>query len=66
MIVFDQLWKTMKLKNISTYSLREKCGFHSKTIRSFRHNQNVTTNTLNQLCEILDCNLEDIAEYKKD
>ncbi|MCL2564266.1 MAG: helix-turn-helix transcriptional regulator [Defluviitaleaceae bacterium] len=26
----------------------------------------MTTNTLSKLCEILDCQLEDIAEYKQD
>lgn len=31
-----------------------------------RKNGNVNTFTLNQICEILDCSLEDIAEYKKE
>ncbi|MBR5501288.1 MAG: helix-turn-helix transcriptional regulator [Clostridia bacterium] len=31
-----------------------------------RRNENVSTYTLNQLCTILDCKLEDIAEYIKD
>lgn len=65
MIVFDRLWKTMEEKEVSTYTLREQYGFHTDTISSLRHNQNITTNTLNKLCEILDCQLEDIAEYKK-
>mgnify|MGYP000325051462 CR=1 FL=1 len=29
-------------------------------------NENVETKTLNKLCSILNCRLEDIAEYKKD
>lgn len=66
MIVFDRLWRTMKERDISTYTLREKHDFHTDTIRSLRHNQNITTNTLSRLCEILDCRLEDIAEYKQD
>lgn len=63
MIVFDRLWKVMKERGISTYTLREKCGFDSKTIRRLRANENVETKTLDRLCTVLDCSLDDIAEY---
>lgn len=64
MIVFDRLWKTMKDRGVSTYQLRERCGIDSKTIRRLRANENIETKTLDKLCAALDCNLEDIAEYK--
>jgi len=63
MIVFDKLWNTMKLKGISTYTLREKHGIDSRTIRRLKANENITTDTLNSLCTILECDLQDIAEY---
>ncbi len=63
MIVFDKLWVTMKEKNISTYTLREKCGIDSKTIRRLRANENIETKTLDKLCAALACQLSDIAEY---
>ena len=66
MIIFDKLWKTMKEKGVSTYTLREKCGIDSKTVRRLRANENVETKTLDKLCSALDCRIEDIAEYKKD
>ncbi len=66
MIKFDRLWKTMEEKNISTYQLREKCGIDSKTIRRLKANENIETKTLNKLCCVLNCSLEDIAEYVKD
>ena len=66
MIVFDKLWGTMKEKGVSTYVLREKYDINSRTIRRLRANKNTTTNTLDTLCEILDCELHDIAEYVKD
>ena len=66
MIVFDKLWGVMKEKGVSTYLLREKCGIDSKTIRRLRANDNMETKTLNKLCEVLDCRLEDIAEYLPD
>lgn len=66
MIVYDKLWALMKEKDISTYTLREKYNFHTGTIKKLRHNLNINTNTLSKLCKILDCRLEDIAEYKQD
>ncbi len=65
MILFSPLWKTMKEKNISQYSLIKDFGFSSGQIDRLRKNENVNTYTINRLCEILDCNIEDIAIYEK-
>ena len=66
MIRFDRLWKIMEQKNITTYQLREQCGIDSKTVRRLKANDNIETKTLNKLCHVLDCKLEDIAEYIPD
>lgn len=66
MIIFDKLWSVMKEKGVSTYQLREKSGIDSKTVRRLRANDNMETKTLNKLCAVLDCRLEDIAEYVPD
>lgn len=66
MIRFDKLWETMKEKGISTYTLREKYNIDTRTIRRLKANGNTTTDTLSTLCDILDCRLQDIAEYVKD
>lgn len=66
MICFDRLWETMEKKGFSTYTLRERCGIDSKTVRRLRANDNIETKTLNRLCAALDCSLEDIAEYISD
>ena len=66
MIVFDKLWDVMKEKGVTTYQLREKCGIDSKTVRRLRANENMETKTLNKLCAVLGCKLEDIAEYISD
>ncbi len=65
-IIFDKLWDVMREKGVSTYQLREKCGIDSKTVRRLRANDNMETKTLNKLCSVLDCRLEDIAEYVPD
>lgn len=66
MIVFRKLWELMEQKGISTYYLREKAGVDSKTIRRLRANDNIETKTLDRLCTVLECRLEDIAEYIKE
>lgn len=66
MIRFDKLWQVMEAKGVSTYQLRENCGIDSKTVRRLKANENTETKTLNKLCEVLDCRLEDIAEYIPD
>lgn len=63
MIIFNKLWKTMEEKGVSTYVLREKCGIDSKTVRRLKVNENIETKTLDKLCSVLGCRLEDIAEY---
>ncbi len=66
MIIFNKLWKTMEEKGVSTYVLREKCGIDSKTIRRLKANENIETKTLDKLCSVLNCRLEDIVEYVED
>lgn len=66
MIRFDKLWETMKREGVTTYQLREQCGIDSKTIRRLKANDNMETKTLNKLCSVLNCKLEDIAEYIPD
>ena len=66
MIIYDKLWKTMEEKGISTYKLREECGIDSKTVRRLKANDNIETKTLNKLCSVLGCKIEDIMEYKED
>ena len=64
MIVFDKLWQTMKDKEISQYKLIKEYQISSGQLDRLRKNGNVNTYTLSQLCAILKCRLEDIAEYR--
>ena len=66
MITFNKLWNIMKEKGVSTYKLREECGIDSKTIRRLKANENMETKTLNKLCSVLNCKIEDIMEYVPD
>ncbi len=66
MITYDPLWKTMKDKGISQYRLIKQYNFSTGQLSRLRTNQHVSTHTLNRLCEILDCEIADIIQYKKD
>ena len=66
MIVFNRLWETMRTKGVSQYKLVKDYQFSHGQLDRLRKNENVSTYTLNQLCKILHCKIEDIAEYKED
>ena len=66
MIRFNKLWDTMAKKGFSTYTLREKCGIDSKTVRRLKANEHIETKTLDKLCTALDCKIEDIVEFIKE
>ena len=63
MIVYDKLWCAMKERGISQYRLIKDFHISSGQLDRLRKNSNVSTYTLDQLCRILSCRLEDIAEY---
>ena len=63
MIEYSPFWDTLKKSNESTYTLINKYHISSATIDKLRKNKPVTTTTLNDLCRILNCKIEDIIQY---
>ena len=63
MITFNRLWETMQKKNVTQYKLITNYGVSRGQLTRRRENCNVNTHTLNMLCEILDCRIEEICEY---
>ena len=63
MISYSPFWKTLKESDESTYTLINRHRISSATIDKLRKNKPITTTTINDLCRILDCRIEDIAEY---
>ena len=66
MITFDPLWDTLKSRNISQYALIKEYGFSTGTLDSLRKNRSITLNTLNDLCNILQCDITDVIEFTPD
>lgn len=65
MISYEPLFRTMKEKHISSYELAKR-GFPRSTYYAIKQGKSVTTNTVNQLCSLLHCNVSDIMEYIDD
>ena len=63
MITYAPLWETLKKKGMSTYTLRNKFNISGGTVQRLRKNMSVSTNTLDDLCELLECNISDIVEH---
>ena len=66
MISYDPLWKTMKERGATTYTLQVKGQISSSTIRRLKAGDSVSTNSLDALCKILHCDLADIVLYLPD
>lgn len=66
MIRYNSLWETMKNRGISQYKLLKDYHFSTGQLDRLRKNDSVSTNTLDMLCQILDCNLEEVAVYLPD
>lgn len=65
-IIYDRLWQTMKEKGITQYALINKYHISPGQITRLKRNESVSTHTIEMFCEILDCKIEDIMEYRKE
>ena len=66
MISYDPLWETMKRKSMTTYKLIKTYSFSRGTLDSLKHNRNISTVTINDLCNILGCRVEDVLVHIRD
>ncbi|SEW31796.1 helix-turn-helix domain-containing protein [[Clostridium] fimetarium] len=66
MISYEPLWKTMKKKGVTSYKLIYQYKVSSNTIRRMKKQKNVTLNTINDLCNILQCNVSEVIEFTPD
>ena len=66
MVSYDRLWETMKKKNTSQYRLIKYYGVSAGQIGRLKKNMYVSTNTIDMLCNILQCSVEDVMEIRLD
>ena len=65
MITYEPFWNTLKNSDESTYTLIYNHNLSSSTIVRLRKNKPLSTTTLNDLCRILDCDINDIISYQR-
>lgn len=63
MISYCPLWETMRRKNVTTYKLINEYHFSKGTLDSLKHDQNISTATLDDICKVLDCRVEEVLVY---
>lgn len=66
MISYEKLWATMKQRGISQYSLINTHHISAGQLSRLRKNSYISTHTVDTLCAILDCNVEDIMTFTKE
>ncbi len=65
-INYEPFYVTIKEKGISTYKLINTFGVSRSLLDRLKHNKPISTQTIDDLCKYLDCNVENILQYKKD
>ena len=63
MITYEPFWNTLKSKNISTYTLINEYDISSSLIHRLRHNMPISTVTINDLCSLLQCDINGILKF---
>ena len=61
---YSPLWQTMREMGITTYRLIKE-GIDKKTLSNLQHNKNVTVLTLEKLCTILNCSVENVVRKRR-
>ena len=66
MISYRPMWETMREKGVTQYALIYKYRVSPSQISRMKHNEYVSTHTIEMFCKILDCRVEDVMEYLPD
>ena len=63
MIDYSPFWKTLETSDENWYTLSSRHHISNSTLHRLKHNKDVSTKTLNDLCRILNCQMQDIIQY---
>ena len=65
-ISYNKLWKMLIDKNMKKSDLKEMAGISSASLAKLGKGDNITTDVLLRICEVMDCRIEDILETVRD
>lgn len=63
MIDYSPFWNTLENSCENWYTLTNKYHMSHSTLHRLKHNMDVSTKTLNDLCRILHCDICDLVTY---
>lgn len=63
MINYSPFWKTLENSKESLATLTNEHGMSNYILLRLKNNKEVSMKTINRLCRILDCQIQDIMEY---
>ena len=63
MIDYSPFWETLEKSSENWYTLTNKHHMSHSTLHRLKHNKDISTKTINDLCRILDCPVEGILRY---
>lgn len=66
MISYKPFYETLWKKDITEYHLIFHEGFSANTFYRMKQGKDISTKTINSLCETLDCSVPEIIEYVKE
>ena len=66
MISYAPFYQTLLKKGITEYHLIFKEGFSANTLYRIKQGKPISTKTLDALCDVLDCEVQDILQHIKE
>ena len=64
MISYKPFYETLFKKGLTEYYLIYKQGFSANTLHRIKKGEAISTKTLDALCFVLDCKVEDIIKFE--
>lgn len=66
MIIYKDILRKLKEAGYDTYVIRNKKLLSESTLQHIRQNQPINLKSIDTICNLLDCKIEDIIEFRKD
>lgn len=60
---YNNLWKVLEEKKMNKEDLKQATGMSSATIAKLGKNENINMKSLEKICRVLECKIEDIIEF---
>lgn len=65
-VSYEKLWVLIAQRRLSKKDICDVTGISSRTMAKLSKNESVTTDTLAKICEVLNCDIGDIATFSRE